>query len=120
LKAKRSDEKSFLSILNQPIMIWLLSTVVVGLVTFGYNKLSDNSRKQSTVYERVLEIDVELSSRIRSIEMLLSPEFATELGEDSFVPMFMSMISDFGFISQIGQQSARTGPQKRTLMHISI
>ncbi len=61
---------SFWSIVNKPIVIWFLATVVVGLVSFGYDYVQ-NERKIKQI-ER--QIDLEIASRLMHARIFHFPE----------------------------------------------
>jgi hypothetical protein len=67
----RKQTNSVLTFLNSTFGIWLLSTVAVGLITWGYSVWHDertNSERKSTEMRR---IDLELMHRIRVMKTAL-------------------------------------------------
>ena len=61
---------SFWSLINKPIVIWFLATVVVGLVSFGYDYVQNERRIEQA--ER--KIDLEIASRLMYARIFYFPD----------------------------------------------
>ena len=58
LDDKKSSRKGFGAVINSPIVIWLLSTVVIGLVSFGYTMC--NASRESIARTDKLKTEMKL------------------------------------------------------------
>jgi len=61
---------SFWTLINKPIVIWFLATVVVGLVSFGYDYVQNERRIEQA--ER--KIDLEIASRLMYARIFYFPD----------------------------------------------
>ncbi len=61
---------SLWTLINKPIVIWFLATVVVGLVSFGYDYVQNERRTEQA--ER--KIDLEIASRLMYARIFYFPE----------------------------------------------
>ncbi len=52
-------------IINQPVIIWFLSTIAVGIITFSYNKNEELRRNRKLNKLKINSIDLEISSRLK-------------------------------------------------------
>lgn len=59
--------------LNSPFMLWVLSTIVVGLVSFGYGKFDDRLKSDSKRRDELRRADAEIASRIDHMDGRLLP-----------------------------------------------
>ena len=108
------EDSPLLKLFNQPIVLWFLSTAVVGMLTFSYNIMSQETKANKQKQARTLDLDLEFASRIRTLDNFFT--YSSSIDEnDNFTPIFISMISDIGVFQLQGQQNAKTTSQKRTL-----
>ena len=61
---------SFWTIANKPIVIWFLATVVVGLVSFGY----DYVQQERAISKTERQIDLEIAARLMHARIFYFPE----------------------------------------------
>jgi hypothetical protein len=66
----KDTQDSIWSLINKPIVIWFLATVVVGLVSFGYDYMK--SERETAQSER--QIDIEITSRLMHARIFYFPE----------------------------------------------
>jgi hypothetical protein len=62
--ATKTGTERVLSILNAPFMLWLLSSVVVGLAGFFYGQWQTTSAAKAKRAETIHRIDIEMSGRV--------------------------------------------------------
>ena len=68
----RRELRGTWSKLSQPIVIWFLSSIVVGAISFGYSNFSESRQKRSLNYERALVVSREISFRVGQVDKLIS------------------------------------------------
>jgi len=56
-------KKRIWSFLNSNFGLWLLSSVMVGLITFGYTKLNDHLAEKRLKERQVVKLDIEIEGR---------------------------------------------------------
>jgi hypothetical protein len=66
----KDTQDSIWTLINKPIVIWFLATVVVGLVSFGYDYMK--SERETAQSER--QIDIEITSRLMHARIFYFPE----------------------------------------------
>jgi len=66
-ESKRLSQR-FLSFLNAPVGIWLLSTVAVGLISLGYSKLQRAQKLEAHNRAIASKLDQEISNRITDFQ----------------------------------------------------
>ncbi len=116
-----------LKFLNQPVILWLLSSVVVGLITWQYTRWEERQAQQRQVQAEVRNLDLEIHGRLRraadrlssardivgvreAIRMLDMPSgMFPEMGQRNMENLLISLI----WLMPVGQteplESARTG-----------
>lgn len=119
----RSSENSVvLEILNQPFVLWFLSTVVIGVFTFSYNYISQEIKFEKQNAERILELDLEFASRVDTLNNLLNYRSKVSgdenFDEENFSVVFLAMMSDFGILQLQGQRDTKYTSEKRTLTNL--
>ena len=76
----RRELRGKLSKLNQPFVIWVLSTVVVGLISFAYSQYSERTAITQLNHQKATDISLEIRFRTRQVDELLSE--ALEASDD--------------------------------------
>lgn len=66
-----TNKKSFLDFLNSTLGIWVLSSVALSLITWGYTQWTENKKKDVERDQTIAEMDAEISNRIIDLEMKL-------------------------------------------------
>ena len=114
-----SENSSSLELLNQPFILWFLSTVVIGFFTFSYNYVSQEIKSEKEKSERILELDLEFASRVGTLNNLLAYRSSAseydDFDQDNFSKIFITMMSDVGILQLQGQRDTKSTSQKRTL-----
>jgi hypothetical protein len=64
------SQTSLWNLINKPIVIWFLATVVVGLVSFGY----DYVKTEREIAQSERQIDIEITSRLMHARIFYFPE----------------------------------------------
>ena len=68
----RRKQRGKLCWLNQPIVIWGLSSVVLGTISFVYTRVNENTQKELRNYEQATVVRREIRFRVRQVEELVS------------------------------------------------
>lgn len=62
---EKSRGKKIREWLNEPITLWFLSSVILGLITWGYTQWEDNRAQQERNAISITKLDIEISSRVQ-------------------------------------------------------
>lgn len=68
----RRELRGIWSKASQPIVIWFLSAIVVGAISFGYSNVSESRQKRSLNYERASVVSREISFRVGQVDTFIS------------------------------------------------
>lgn len=71
-KRTKSKWAKFWAFLNTSFGIWLLSTVAVGLITWGYTQWEENHTKSIENRQLIRKIDLEIAARLSYFEPKLT------------------------------------------------
>lgn len=111
------------SILNQPVTIWFLSSIVLSGATYLYTQYTNYQKQFTTKQNRIIELDLEFANRILLLHQM--SEIVTENYRDdplnsgaSAEFVFIALASDIGIIQQQSQTDNKQTAQKRKLMSI--
>lgn len=64
-RKQRSRGERLLAFLNAPVILWLLSTIVVGLITWQYTRWEERQTQQQQVQAEIRNLDLEIHGRLR-------------------------------------------------------
>lgn len=87
--------KALIGFLNSALGIWLLSTVAVGFISWGYARIQDSNIRARANEETVSKLDVEIANRIRAFRRATAdakkkPELVTAIRNlDASTPVFV-------------------------------
>ena len=114
MSADESKPKKILAILNTPLVLWFLSTIVVGLISFFYSRNEKMEVAEAARNNRVSQIDTEVFSRLRSFDYSIPEEnLESDQNDDSelllFFTLFSAGFSDLGPLSQMLPFEASSG-----------
>lgn len=68
LTPKEKGKNKFWTFLNSSVGIWLLSSVTVGLITWGYSQWTENRKSDNENLLGISKIDIEMTNRIVDFE----------------------------------------------------
>ena len=70
--ASRRPRSPLLTFLNSSLGIWLLSTIVVGSVSWNYSWWTERRAREGQRRELIRKLDLEISNRIETLRQLLN------------------------------------------------
>jgi hypothetical protein len=71
-KDQPSRGERLLAFLNEPVILWLLSSIVVGLITWQYTLWQERQAQRQQVQTEVRNLDLEIHGRLRRAAERLS------------------------------------------------
>jgi hypothetical protein len=99
--------------LERPIILWLLSTVVVGAVTFFYDQSVKRRSAEAGRVERIRDLDIEIAARLRSLDLLRKGGRDAEGRQ--LKAMLLLSVSDFGPLANMAQSESKQSAARRSL-----
>jgi len=99
--------------LERPIILWLLSTVVVGAITFFYDQSVKRRTSEAGRLERIRDLDIEISTRLRTLSLLSRAGSSEQNGQ--MKNMLLLWVSDLGPIAAMTQSDSKQTSAKRSL-----
>src|SRR5687768_6390457 len=69
LDDKRSSRRGVAAVINSPFVIWLLSSVVIGLVSFGYTQCNASREERARTEKLRSELIIRLGRAMKDIEL---------------------------------------------------
>ena len=103
----RRKSRGKFSWLNQPIAIWVLSSVVLGTISFAYSKVNENAQKELRNYEQATVVRREISFRVKQVEKLISNHDDADRAVDQLNDTDLSRIIADGTLSDSGSMVQR-------------
>jgi hypothetical protein len=118
-----------LEFLNQPVILWLLSSVVVGLISWQYTRWEERQAQQRQIQAEVRNLDLEIHGRLRraadrllnarnvvgvreAIRMLDEPSgMFVDLGQRNMENLLVSLVWLIPEGETASLEAARTGYQ---------
>lgn len=73
LNSSKKDNTKF-QFLNSPFGLWILSTVFIGLITFGYNKYTEYSKAKELKAKTINDLAFEIGYRFQPIDLMKEKE----------------------------------------------
>lgn len=64
-KTKKKESSKTLEFFNSPVGLWLLSTVLIGIVTWAYTTYKETSSAHQQKDIRIQKMDIEIASRLQ-------------------------------------------------------
>lgn len=78
LDKKKKKQSPVLTFFNSALGIWFLSTIVIGLFTYYYNRWEINRKEHSLREQTIRQLDLEIESRMSQFWVNLEPVFRKE------------------------------------------
>lgn len=70
LSSKVNRPKTVFELLNTPFILWFLSTIIVGLITYSHTEITRINKENEQIKEQTIRISSSLNSRIRHFKEL--------------------------------------------------
>lgn len=92
------DRKRVLEFLNSNLGIWLLSSVVLGIITFCYGQLNSHLSEKEKRAENITKLQIEIVQRVMQFQMHIAPiteskEFNQEIPNKEIQTILWSILA---------------------------
>lgn len=78
---EQSNSKVIWKVINSPFFLWFLSSIVIGLITFGYSSYISYQTRSNDNHLTIQKLDLEMKSRLRFFANKVKAESYTTLSD---------------------------------------